>query len=237
MTTGPPFSLRLKMNNSEANYKNGYIKLYRSLLDWEWYDDANTMRLFVHLLLSANHETKEWHGIKIEAGQLIIGRLKLAEKLKLSERKIRTALKHLKTTKEVTIETTKSYSLITLNNWHLYNQENDQENDQQMTTNKNTTNTIYKSINSSSVQKNNEPPQPTKKVFKKPTIKEIKKYISEKNLRVDGEKFLAYYEANGWMVGRNKMKSWKSSLIYWNKTEKKSDDSDFLARVDAAFNN
>ena len=34
--------------------KNGYIKLYRSLLDWEWYDDTVTKCLFLHLLLTVN---------------------------------------------------------------------------------------------------------------------------------------------------------------------------------------
>lgn len=36
----------------------GWISLYRKILNWEWYSDANTFRLFIHLLLQANHEEK-----------------------------------------------------------------------------------------------------------------------------------------------------------------------------------
>ena len=39
---------------------NGYIKLHRSIMDWRWYDDPNTFRMFVHLLLKANHAAKDW---------------------------------------------------------------------------------------------------------------------------------------------------------------------------------
>ncbi len=33
--------------------------------------------------------------------------------------------------------------------------------------------------------------------------------------RMECEKFHAYYESNGWMVGRNKMKSWKAAMVHW----------------------
>lgn len=38
----------------------GYIKLYRQIVDWEWYDDIPTSRLFMHLLLKANYAEREW---------------------------------------------------------------------------------------------------------------------------------------------------------------------------------
>ena len=111
---------------------NGYIKLYRQFTKWEWYDDANTMRLFLHFLLNANHEPNKWHGIEIKSGQLLTGRLKLARALKLSEREIRTALEHLKTTNEITVKSTSQYSIITINNWNLF-QQSSQQNDQRPT--------------------------------------------------------------------------------------------------------
>lgn len=52
--------------------------------------------------------------------------------------------------------------------------------------------------------------------FKKPTLDEIQNRISEMNYQVDAVKFLNYYESNGWKVGRNKMKCWKSALTTWN---------------------
>ena len=36
--------------------ESGFIKLHRKILKWEWYDEPNTMRLFIHLLLTASIE-------------------------------------------------------------------------------------------------------------------------------------------------------------------------------------
>ena len=41
---------------------DGFIKLHRKIIDWEWYDDINTKTLFIHILLMANFEDKKWHG-------------------------------------------------------------------------------------------------------------------------------------------------------------------------------
>ena len=117
----------------------GYIKLHRKMLEWEWYDDANTMRLFIHCLLNANHEPNKWHGIEIKTGELLTGRLKLARALKLSEQQIRTSLNKLKSTNEITIKSTKEYSIILINNWNEY-QQNNQQNNQQVTNEQPTSN-------------------------------------------------------------------------------------------------
>jgi hypothetical protein len=49
-----------------------------------------------------------------------------------------------------------------------------------------------------------------------PNIEEIKSYISEKKYNVNPEKWLAHYEANGWMVGKNKMKDWRAAIRTWS---------------------
>ena len=56
----------------------------------------------------------------------------------------------------------------------------------------------------------------SKNIFIKPTIQEVNNYIIENKYNVNPEKWLSNYEANGWMVGKNKMKDWKASIRYWN---------------------
>ena len=104
-----------------ANMPNGgFIKLHRSILDWEWYGDRNTRDLFIHLLLKANHEPTKWKGITVERGQTVTGRLVLSKELGISERSVRTALNHLKSTNELTIKATNKYSLVTIVNYAKY---------------------------------------------------------------------------------------------------------------------
>lgn len=98
----------------------GYVKFYRKFTKWEWYQDNNTKSLFIHLLLLANFEKKEWRGIVIDKGQLITGRKKLAKELNLSEQQIRTSLLRLKSTNNITIKSTNKFSIITVINWEKY---------------------------------------------------------------------------------------------------------------------
>ena len=100
---------------------DGWIKLHRRILEWEWWDDPVMVKVWLRLLFDANYESKKWKGITVERGQLIFGRMEYAEKCCISERQIRTAMERLKTTGEVTIKTTNKYSLVTLTKYDLYN--------------------------------------------------------------------------------------------------------------------
>ena len=55
--------------------------------------------------------------------------------------------------------------------------------------------------------------------FRPPTLEEVKSHILENGIEIDAERFFAYYESNGWMVGRNKMKNWKAAIVNWHKNE------------------
>ena len=98
----------------------GFVSLHRKMFNWGWYTHPTTSRLFIHLLLLANHTTKEWMGQTIQRGQLITGRKELAKQLKISEQSVRTSLKHLKSTNEITIKISNKFSLITVNNYDSY---------------------------------------------------------------------------------------------------------------------
>ena len=54
-----------------------------------------------------------------------------------------------------------------------------------------------------------------KSIFKKPTIQEINEYCIERKNTINPQSFFDYYEANGWKVGKNSMKCWKSALRTW----------------------
>lgn len=121
----------------------GWISLYRKFTEWEWYTDANTMRVFLHLLLKANHKDGNWQGKTIKRGQVVTGRKSLSNELKISEQAIRTSLNKLKITNEITIETTNKFSIITIEKYDVYQdnqKENNQQKDQQATNEQPTSN-------------------------------------------------------------------------------------------------
>ena len=56
--------------------------------------------------------------------------------------------------------------------------------------------------------------------FQKPTIEQLKEYMREQGMNDIAENWLNHYEANGWMVGKNKMKDWKASVRTWKINQK-----------------
>lgn len=70
---------------------------------------------------------------------------------------------------------------------------------------------IDKSIQCSPTGKNST----ARRVFKVPTLEEVREYISDKGYSVDPEEFFSFYESQGWHVGKNKMRDWHRAVSYW----------------------
>ena len=100
--------------------KNGYIKLYRSMVDWEWYDDLITKAVFLHLLITVNIDDNLWHGVLVKRGSRVSSYKVLARELKLSIKQIRTAINHLERSGEVARSKYPKYSVFTLVNYDKF---------------------------------------------------------------------------------------------------------------------
>lgn len=191
-----------------------HIKLFRKLLNWEWYTDINTKTLFIHCLLKANWKAGSWHGYKYDRGQFITSLPTLARETGLTERQVRTALKHLKATGEVTDWHDNKIRIITVLSYNKYQdkrQANGQSDDSQTTGKRQASDSRYKNI------KNNKEgeevcvsaPTPT------PSLDEVKAYCRERGFtHVNAEKFWNLYESRNWLDNGQPFK-WKQRLAYW----------------------
>ena len=102
---------------------SSWIKIFRELLQWEWFEKAEMVQLFIYLLLKASCEDKQWQGITVKRGQLVTSNGSMRRDLKLSEQQIRTCIKRLISTGEITYQSTNRYVIITICNYDKY-QEN-----------------------------------------------------------------------------------------------------------------
>ena len=98
----------------------GWIKLHRKFIFWEWYDDLNTSRLFLHCLLKANHRQKKWRGLLINKGQFVTSLSKLSKETGLSLQQVRTSIKKLQSTHDLTYKPSSKYTVITVDNYNKY---------------------------------------------------------------------------------------------------------------------
>ena len=111
---------------------DGFVKLHRSFLQWEWYQDEACRCLFLHLLLTVNWKPKRWRGNEIPAGSAPIGSEALAKQLGWNRAKLRRTMDKLKATGEVATKAANKWTLVTLVNWAKYQddgQQSGQQND------------------------------------------------------------------------------------------------------------
>ena len=139
----------------------GWIKIHRQILNWEWYDEPNTFRIFFHLLLKANHKPNKYRGVTVEAGQIMTGLDLLARETNLSMQKVRTSLNRLKSTNEITIKTSTKGTIIQVVNYEKYQVvTNEQQTNNKRVTNEQQTNnkqiTTNKNVNNIKNEKNEE---------------------------------------------------------------------------------
>lgn len=99
---------------------NGFIKIHRDILGWEWYGDINTKVLFIHLILTANYKEMKWRGHLIERGERAVSFSTLAKETGLSIKMVRTAISHLETTGEVARRKIPECTIISIKNYSKF---------------------------------------------------------------------------------------------------------------------
>jgi hypothetical protein len=109
---------------------DGFIIINRSIINWEWYTNINTCRLFEHILYTASFEDTTWRGIDVKRSELITSYNSLSNSTGLSIQNVKTALKNLKKSKDITIKTTTKYQVITVLSYDKYTLPNKQNNKQ-----------------------------------------------------------------------------------------------------------
>ena len=111
-----------------------WITIHRKMIEWERYQDIQVRWFFLHCILRANHIDNKWMGIHIQKWQFISSYAILAKENWLSVRSIRTIIKKLKTTNELTSISTSKYTMFTVVKYWQYQaiqNKNDKQNDKQ----------------------------------------------------------------------------------------------------------
>lgn len=177
---------------------------------------------WIDLLLLASHEdTKFLLGnelVEIKRGAFVTSEVKLSERWGWSRTKTRNYLFLLESDNMISKKSDSKKTVITIVNYGLYQdiqtakkqQENSEKTAQEQQ--KNTINNVNNVNNVNNKER---------AVFKPPTVEEVKAYCQERGNNIDAESFVAFYESKGWMIGKNKMKSWKSAITTWEKRDNK----------------
>lgn len=187
----------------------GRVKFHRKITERERYSDANTFRVFFHLITIANHKDWKRQWIEVKRWQTITGRIELAKQLNLSEMQIRTSLDKLERTGEISKKVTSRYSIITVVKYCDYN-DYDLEDNQQIT-NKQPTDNQQLTTN-----KNDKKKKEWKEVidFTPPTLLDVERYLSSKwyNKTLAAKFFDYFEEAKRHIKWWKKMENWRKAV-------------------------
>jgi hypothetical protein len=206
--------------------QKGWISLHRRIMEKGWYKKPDHLRLWIHILLKASHEGKQfWFNGKnttIKAGQFITGRKALSIEIGISESKIERILNYFeKSEQQIEQQKSNKNRLISVVNWQQYQnikQQNEQQVNNKRTTSEQQVNTINNDNNYNNVNKYIARPR---------DLGMVQEYFREKKYP-DSEAvaFWNYFESIGWIVGKKKtpMKKWRNAVGNWMKDKKNKPD-------------
>ena len=107
--------------------KKGYVKLYRKIQDWGWFQDGNMLKVMLWLIINANTQDSEYRGIPVRRGSLVTSLKDLTENLsgsskheKISIQQMRTIVKRLTRTGEILVSSTNAFTVITICKYDVY---------------------------------------------------------------------------------------------------------------------
>ena len=95
----------------------GWIKLHRSIRDWEWADDPNMLVLWINMLLDANVEDREYRGHTIKRGELILTPRRYSTKIGVNECTIKRCIERLTKDQTIRKRTTNKIHILTIVNY------------------------------------------------------------------------------------------------------------------------
>ena len=166
------------------NKDGGFIKIYRSMLEWEWHDDPNTVATWLYCLMRANWEVEKWHGEIIRAGQFVTSLSHMAKDIGITKSQLRTSLKHLKMTHNITQSVAQNATLITIEKWGDYQSAGEKV--AQSIAHRLTSQSHVDSTSIATIEEYKE----DKEIKKRESIeREVPEIPDEKTVKADGEEF------------------------------------------------
>lgn len=103
--------------------ERGYIKYWRKMDDWAWIDDKDTFYVFMRMISFANWKAKAWQHVVVQRGSFITSRNKLAARLGVSVRQLRTIEKKLISSGEIEVKTTNKFTTYIIVKYEEYQSE------------------------------------------------------------------------------------------------------------------
>lgn len=197
--------------------ESGYIKLFRQIEDWRFWDSPKHTQVWVHLLIKANwKETGYKYGQELKPGETVITLRSFAEECGISRSTLVRVLNDLQEAQQIDRSLRQGKTFIKVHNYAVFQQSESQAWDTdgtEMSQKRDKNEPAPLSINRRSKEVKNK--RNNTREAQPPTLSEIKTFIEVEKLRTKPERFFEYYQERNWRG----ITDWKAKAREWDKTE------------------
>ena len=200
---------------------SGWIKIHRSIKDHWLYTEKRVFSRFEawnDILLTVNYSDAQTlikgKLYNVKRGESILSLDSWAKRWGWEKSSVRRFLKLLENESMVVLDSDNVTTRLTVCNYESYQDErNADETRKKLKRNSN-------EIQTTPIKEEKEEQEEKRRVFIKPTTQEVQEYMKEIEYNGDAEYFINYYQSKGWVVGKSKMKDWKSAVQTWKRNDK-----------------
>lgn len=200
---------------------SGWIKIHRSIKDHWLYTEKRIFSRFEawnDILLTVNYSDAQTlikgKLYNVKRGESILSLDSWAKRWGWEKSSVRRFLKLLENESMVVLDSDNVTTRLTVCKYESYQDErNADETRKKLKRNSN-------EIQTTPIKEEEEEQEEKRRVFIKPTTQEVQEYMKEIEYNGDAEYFINYYQSKGWVVGKSKMKDWKSAVQTWKRNDK-----------------
>ena len=173
-----------------------FVKLDRNIRYWRWFKNPKTFLVWIWLITSANIEAHDFEQETIKRGEIATSRKSIAVATGLTEDEVRTALKHLKSTGEITSRIRAKYQVITIVEFDKYQNVPSKFPGSSPADHRQVPGSSPQSKNGKNVRRERK-----KNIFSAPTVDQVLAFAKSEQLPMsqkDAEQFVWFNESRGW---------------------------------------
>ena len=198
---------------------SGWIKLDREITSHWIFEDSWKFRNWIDLLTLVNHSEQKVNikgtVLTCNRGETLCSLDTFAKRWNCDKSKVRRFLKLLEADSMIVLKSEHITTRLTICNYDTYQGERNAD-ETQVKHKRNADETQVTPNNNDNKEKKE------RSIFKAPSLEELNTFCLENNLELNASDFLNYYDSNGWMVGKNKMKDWKATVRRWSKPKEQT---------------
>ena len=204
--------------------ENGFVKLFRKLVDWKYAQFPNAVALWVHILIRANWKDGYFMGHEIPRGSLATSMQGLAEQTGMNRSTVIKWIKRFEDDGQIECVRTQRFTIIKVSNYRAFqdvdsdgyqqlNQQQNQQLGQQQSQQQGQHNRRKKEEKEIKKERNREG-------LRSPSLPEVERYFKEHGYKAEPFPFWEYYNRREWKDQNGRQLDWILKAGDWEAREK-----------------